>query len=117
MLFRSAYLDRARAALRSVDLVFGPSDDGGYYLVGQRCLEPGLFRDIPWGTADVLAATLARLDPGRVALLPSWYDVDRPDDLERLRRELDAGAACPRTRAVLRSWERRPATPRGRDRR
>jgi len=111
------YLDRACAALRSVDLVFGPSDDGGYYLVGQRCLEPDLFRDIPWGTADVLEATLARLDPRRVALLPPWYDVDRPDDLERLRRELDAGAACPRTRAVLRSWERRPVTPRGRDRR
>ncbi len=102
------YLERARVALEGVDLVFGPSEDGGYYLLGQRRFDPRVFAGIPWGSAAVLETTLAKLDPSRVALLPSWFDVDRPSDLERLRGDLDGVADAPRTRALLRSWERRP---------
>ncbi|MBI3608327.1 MAG: TIGR04282 family arsenosugar biosynthesis glycosyltransferase [Nitrospirae bacterium] len=102
------YIERARIALETVDLVFGPSEDGGYYLLGQRCFDPRVFVGIPWGSAAVLETTLAKVDPSRVALLPSWYDVDRPSDLERLRRELAGVADAPHTRALLRSWERRP---------
>lgn len=100
------YVERARASLKTVDVVFGPSEDGGYYLVGQRCFDPRLYDGIPWGSGAVLETTLAKLDRSRVALLPPWYDVDRPADLDRLRRELDGVADAPHTRALLRSWER-----------
>jgi len=97
------YIDRARSALTAVDLVLGPSHDGGYYLLGQRRVHPRIFADIPWGTSDVLTATLDALDTP-VALLQPWYDVDRPMDLKRLRQELRLKSDCPKTRALFRSW-------------
>lgn len=85
-----AYLQSAYAALESADLVLGPAEDGGYVLVGLRCPPPaGLFSGILWGTEDVLASTVARA--GRLALslqlLEPRYDIDRPEDLARWRRE------------------------------
>ena len=46
----------------AADAVFGPCDDGGYYLVGMRQPQPELFEDIPWSTDAVLDRTLARAD-------------------------------------------------------
>lgn len=97
------YIERAQSALAEVDLVLGPSDDGGYYLLGQRRVHPKIFADIPWGTGDVLAATLDALDTP-VTLLPPWYDVDRPSDMTRLQQELRLKPDCPKTRALLQSW-------------
>lgn len=76
-----------------VDLVLGPSEDGGYYLMGLRTLHPELFEDIPWSTERVGAETVRRAEAKglRVARLPSWFDVDRPGDLDRLKAAL-AGA-------------------------
>jgi rSAM/selenodomain-associated transferase 1 len=90
------------------DLVLGPSDDGGYYLVGVRALHPPLFRDVPWSTPEVLATTLDRArDLGlRVQLLPPWFDVDTEADLERLRVELRSGGGPARTGAFLRGLGR-----------
>ena len=65
------------------DLVIGPADDGGYYLIGLRRDVPRLFAQIPWGTDRVLEATLgtaAKLDLS-VCLLKTLSDVDRPEDL------------------------------------
>jgi uncharacterized protein len=69
--------------------VFGPSDDGGYYLLGLKTARRRLFEDIAWSTQDVAAQTLERareieLD---VHTLPSWYDVDDLNGLHRLYRE------------------------------
>lgn len=70
--------------------VFGPCDDGGYYLVGLQQPCPRLFLEVTMSTPDVLrdtlrlAATLGR----HTTLLPAWYDVDTPDDVRRLWREL-----------------------------
>ncbi|HYB43300.1 MAG TPA: TIGR04282 family arsenosugar biosynthesis glycosyltransferase [Candidatus Methylomirabilis sp.] len=80
------------------DLVLGPSEDGGYYLVGLTRARPALFEDMPWSTPDVLAETSRRarqlqLD---VALLPTWFDVDAGPDIERLRTSL---ATAPRSAA------------------
>ena len=74
------------------DLVLGPAEDGGFYLIGARRIVPGLFAGVPWGTSQVLEATLraGRRSGLRVALLPSWYDVDRPEDLGRLRDDIKA---------------------------
>lgn len=88
-----AYLREAAAALgRGEDAVFGPAEDGGYVLVGSaRRPAAELFEGIPWGTAGVMAATRTRLLRGRWRwheLAPVW-DVDRPEDLARLRAQPD----------------------------
>jgi uncharacterized protein len=80
-------LDRLRSG---AEVVLGPAEDGGYYLIGATRPMDALFDGIPWGTSDVLAATLRAIDRERlrVALLETWHDVDRPEDLPRLRREI-----------------------------
>ncbi len=90
----TAFLHEAVNALGSaeVDVVLGPAWDGGYYLLGLRAPRPALFRGIPWSTSAVLRATLEASDAAglRLHLLQSWFDVDRPEDLERLLRQLSA---------------------------
>jgi rSAM/selenodomain-associated transferase 1 len=68
------------------DVVFGPAEDGGYYLLGLRQIWRELFADIAWSTPEVLAASLARANELglRTSLLPSWYDIDTLQDLLRL---------------------------------
>ena len=85
-----AYLRQAFDRLGDADVVLGPSEDGGYYLIGLRQAQPELFQDIEWSSERVTAQTLARAEAMglSVALLPSWYDVDTGADLERLRGEL-----------------------------
>jgi hypothetical protein len=88
-------LERAVAAMSGGDhdLVLGPSDDGGYYLIGLRRPHPELFEDIPWSTPTVLEETERRA--GALGLsatrLGAWYDVDTAADLARLRADLAAG--------------------------
>jgi len=66
-----------------VDAVFGPCDDGGYYLVAMRRPQPDLFQHIPWSTEAVLAATLKRANAIglNAELLPRWNDLDTFEDL------------------------------------
>lgn len=68
------------------DVVFGPANDGGYYLVGLRKTWSGLFEGIPWSTSVVLEENLrqAKMLGLRTSLLPSWYDIDTLEDLRRL---------------------------------
>jgi hypothetical protein len=78
----------ARALRRGADAVLAPAEDGGYALVGLRRARWGLFRGIAWGGPQVLAQTRARLRRARckwVELRTVW-DVDRPEDVARLRR-------------------------------
>lgn len=88
------------------DVVLGPSEDGGYYLIGARKLHPCLFEDIAWSTATVLVETLAqaRRHGLNVAQVPVWYDVDSEVDLARLAVELHNQSArrnAPATGAFL----------------
>ena len=88
----------------AADVVLGPCDDGGYYLIGVRAPQPALFEGIPWSTERVTPVTLekARGLGLRVHLLPSWFDVDTEADLRRLHGELAAGHDGPaRTRAFV----------------
>jgi uncharacterized protein len=93
----TAYLEEACALLRSgaVDVTVGPAEDGGYYLIGLRAPAPELFIDMPWGGTSVYAETLARARAHgrRLAVLPSWFDVDRPADLTRLTQAPQANDA------------------------
>ncbi len=80
-------IDRAFAELSENDLVLGPAEDGGYYLIGFTQIIPQLFQDISWGTATVFAETVAiakNLDL-RISYLPVRRDIDRPEDLNYLK--------------------------------
>jgi hypothetical protein len=82
--------DLRRAARRlagGCEVVLGPAEDGGYVLIGARRVTPRLFEGIEWGTPGVYAATVRRLDAEgyRWSALRALWDVDRPQDLERLR--------------------------------
>lgn len=84
------------------DLVFGPSNDGGYYLLAMKQQHPELFRAIPWSSTTVLDESLARAaDAGlRTTLLPGGFDLDTVDDLHRFMALPDRDAA-PLTREYL----------------
>jgi hypothetical protein len=75
--------------MEGVPAVVSPAEDGGYVLIGLRRYEPSLFEGISWGTGSVLEETKERL--GRLRWkwkeLPVRWDVDRPEDVGRLRRE------------------------------
>lgn len=73
------------AALQSHEVVIGPAEDGGYYLIGMRQPMPDLLTEMPWSTAQVLPETLARLDQRGIVpvLLDPLSDCDRPEDLAR----------------------------------
>jgi len=73
-----------------VDAVFGPCEDGGYYLIGLSQAHSRLVRDVQMSTPYVLRDTLAvAAEEGvRTSLLPTWYDVDTVDELRRLMAEL-----------------------------
>lgn len=80
----------ALEGLERVDVVLGPATDGGYYLIGARIFIPELFRGIPWGSEEVLKQTkrtLQVLGIGYELLVP-WYDVDRAQDLDKIRQEI-----------------------------
>lgn len=80
----AALIERAFDTLRSHPVVFGPAQDGGYYLVGLRRPLPALFQGIAWSTGSVLVDSIARarqlgIEP---RLLQELSDVDEPADLE-----------------------------------
>ena len=84
------YLGQALKELVDHEVVLGPAEDGGYYLVGCSRLVPELFQSIDWGTDRVLSQSKDALAKAEreFTLLPPWYDVDSEKDLVRLRREL-----------------------------
>src|SRR5258708_38692520 len=83
-----SFLEQAHEALRSADAVLGPCEDGGFYLLSVRDCPPGLLAGIPWSQSTTFACTLDRLrERGlKATVLDPWYDIDRPEDLERLLR-------------------------------
>ena len=99
-------LDEAfrRLASTANRVVLGPSQDGGYYLIGMNRAIPEVFANMTWSHGQVLSATLARLDRLGLSysLLPTWFDLDIAADLQRLaelaepasRRALSRTLAC-----------------------
>ena len=84
------------------DAVFGPSADGGYYLLAMKRLHASLFQGIEWSRSTVLRMSLARAAQAalRVALLPEWYDLDRVEDLKRPGL-IDSRSDATRTRRFI----------------
>ena len=97
------YIRQAFAILEreEAEAVFGPAEDGGYYLLGLRHVPQRLFEEIPWSSPEVLQRSLerARLCGLRTALLPQWRDIDTMKDLEAFL-ERPARHTAPRTLAL-----------------
>lgn len=103
-----AILESAFELLETNDVVVGPTEDGGYYLVGASHMYPHLFDAGPLGTRDAREALLSNARGLSVALTPPWYDVDVPADLRRLAADLRVDPSrAPRTAALLASWDAR----------
>ncbi|HVC91878.1 MAG TPA: TIGR04282 family arsenosugar biosynthesis glycosyltransferase [Acidobacteriaceae bacterium] len=97
-------LHQAHEALQSADAVLGPSDDGGFYLLALRECPPGLLAGIPWSQPTTFARTLERFNERglKSIVLDHWYDIDRPEDLERLCGDVASEAIdAPHTASVL----------------
>lgn len=107
--------ERIAKALRLLadhDLVLGPCDDGGYFLIGARAPRPELFSGVSYRGETICAQTAERgRDLGlSVAFTAPWYDVDTREDFDRLLAELRTNGApdsevtsypAPRTRSFL----------------
>lgn len=83
----NSHIAAAFEALGHADFVFGPSDDGGYWLVGARhgARARGLFDNVRWSGPHALADTLNNTGQHRTALLEKLIDIDTADDLARWR--------------------------------
>ncbi|MCA9209075.1 MAG: TIGR04282 family arsenosugar biosynthesis glycosyltransferase [Planctomycetales bacterium] len=88
-----ATIDQAFAALDKSDVVLGPSEDGGYYLVGASHCTPNIFDDVAWSTHSVWPETMHRVEQLglRIATLDERFDIDEASDLQRLVDDFDAG--------------------------
>jgi len=69
--------------LNSNDVVFGPADDGGYYLLGMSQMTTSIFENKPWSQSTLLNKTLQELSEQQksVGLLPPLNDIDTFEDL------------------------------------
>ncbi|HWX49843.1 MAG TPA: TIGR04282 family arsenosugar biosynthesis glycosyltransferase [Roseomonas sp.] len=86
-------------ALGRADAVFGPAEDGGYWLVGLSPRRPARpFAQVRWSTEHALADTLANFVGRRIALLRTLRDVDTAEDLAALAAAPRALAGLPRLR-------------------
>lgn len=101
------HITRAFDELESNDVVLGPCNDGGYYLIGLKKPAPRLLREVKMSTPFVVRDTLelARQENLRAGLLPEWYDVDTVNELAQLRAELENGASAEFTREFLKGLE------------
>ncbi|WP_263374790.1 TIGR04282 family arsenosugar biosynthesis glycosyltransferase [Granulicella aggregans] len=88
--FEQAVAELAREGDR---IVLGPSQDGGYYLIGLKLAHAAVFENITWSTASVCEETIERAREAgiEVVRLPLWYDVDDGATLAILRGELIDG--------------------------
>ena len=88
----------------------GPSEDGGYYLLGMNEFYAEVFQDMRYSHDRVFEETVARvaLTPASLYILPEWYDVDTPNELRRLIQEVESHeATLMRTSPLLHKLRRK----------
>lgn len=92
---RAAHLESGFAALEKSDIAIGPTSDGGYYLVGMKAPHRAIFENQQYGGSTVLENTVAAGKAAglTVALADSCDDVDTPEDLRALTRQLSPESA------------------------
>ena len=101
-------LEDAFESLTTHDVVVGPTDDGGYYLVGAKASHPALFTRDGMGTSSALETLLLRVRTLALSIgfAEPFYDIDVADDMTRLSAELRmTPTKAPRTAMWLKEWE------------
>jgi len=105
-------LEQAFETLSAHDVVVGPTNDGGYYLVGAKSSHPALFASDGMGTNSALGKLISRARELQLSLgfADPFWDIDTAEDLTRLVAELRlAPAKAPRTARWLKEWVRAAA--------
>lgn len=84
----ACYIKDAFLKLNSYELVIGPAEDGGYYLIGMNRPLDIIFKGIKWGSSSVMKDTVSIAEKEGIEyfLLPQWYDID---DIKGLRQWKD----------------------------
>ena len=77
------HINEAFHKLESNDVVIGPAEDGGYYLLGLKKVIPPIFKNKDWGTSTVLTDTLKDLENYKIEFLETLNDIDTFEDLEK----------------------------------
>jgi len=71
--------------LNTSEIVFGPAEDGGYYLVGMSTLNSFIFQNKSWSTSKLLSETLNEIQQNKieVSMLETLNDIDTFEDLQQ----------------------------------
>jgi rSAM/selenodomain-associated transferase 1 len=85
------HIKTAIQKLDLVDVVIGPAEDGGYYLLGMKNLVSSLFEDMKWSTEDVLKETINRLTQEGLSYdrIETLSDVDREEDWDKVKMKFN----------------------------
>ena len=88
---RHENIERAFDSLNHSDVVIGPSEDGGYWLIGMKKFIPDSFNISKWGNSSVLNSTIKKLnDSGTIYnLADTLQDLDTPDDIKIFMSQAD----------------------------
>ena len=107
------YIEDALSKVNDSLVVLGPSEDGGYYLMGltaprKHAPVPDLFTNIRWSTASALEDTIhaAERTGLTVSEVASWYDIDTVDGLSRLQEDLTTAKHIQRAPETARTLRR-----------
>lgn len=98
------YIKKSFSMLKgTTELVLGPAEDGGYYLIAMSTECKEIFENIPWSTNIVFKKTIEKAERVglKAAILPKWYDVDDIDSLKVLRDNLKIRPVAAKTDAIL----------------
>jgi len=104
--FPAQFITQAFEMLSEADAVLGETADGGFYLIGLRKLKKEIFETVEWSSPETFEQTARNIENLnlKLSLLPNWYDVDTPDDLKRLKKDLSKNPSiAPKTFEFLES--------------
>ena len=90
-LLDASTIEQAFLHLERQLVVINPAEDGGYVLLGLNKVDKRIFEDVSWGTSTVAQQTMSNLKQldWKAAILPALWDVDLPQDLEKLAKLSD----------------------------
>lgn len=113
--FPARFITRAFEMLSETDAILGETADGGFYLIGLRKLKKEIFEAVEWSSPKTFNQTARNIENLglKLSFLPNWYDVDTPDDLKRLKKDLSKNPSiAPKTFEFLEILQRtRPRFP------
>jgi len=104
--FPAQFITQAFEMLSETDAVLGETADGGFYLIGLQKLEKEIFEAVEWSSPKTFNQTVQNIENLglKFSLLPNWYDIDMPDDLKRLKKDLSKNPSiAPKTFEFLES--------------